>query len=165
MIHRIRAWNPLAGRFFAGYEQRFTFGSATATLGIWSPDASQIVFGYNSGGEYDLYGKLASGVTDEELLLKSTITSSHQLVPRRTLPALSIVQSKLQKGDLWVLPLEGDKKPFAFQRSGFNSDNGQFSPDGRWVAYVSDESGRNEIMSGRSRRLLPRQPRIRAANG
>ena len=49
------------------------------------------------------------------------------------------------KYDLWVLRLDGDKKPFPFLRTGFNENNGQFSPDGRWVAYRSDESGRDEI--------------------
>jgi eukaryotic-like serine/threonine-protein kinase len=46
---------------------------------------------------------------------------------------------------MWVLPLEGDKKPFPFLQTEFNNGDGQFSPDGRWVAYVSDESGRNDI--------------------
>jgi hypothetical protein len=46
---------------------------------------------------------------------------------------------------LWVLPLEGDRKPFPLLQTEFNLRNGQFSPDGRWVAYSSDESGRDEI--------------------
>jgi hypothetical protein len=48
------------------------------------------------------------------------------------------------KAELWVLPLKGDKKPFPFLRTEFGN-NGRFSPDGRRVAYRSDESGRNEI--------------------
>jgi Tol biopolymer transport system component len=49
------------------------------------------------------------------------------------------------KYGLWVLPLEGDKKPFPFLQTEFNETNGHFSPDGHWVAYMSDESGRYEI--------------------
>jgi hypothetical protein len=49
------------------------------------------------------------------------------------------------KLDLWVFPLAGERKPRPFLRSDFNEDWPQFSPDGRWVAYVSDESGRNEV--------------------
>ena len=49
------------------------------------------------------------------------------------------------KADLWVLPLEGGQKPFAFLQGEFNESNAHFSPDGRWVAYQSDESGRYEI--------------------
>jgi len=49
------------------------------------------------------------------------------------------------KSALWVLPLEGDTKPFPFLRTEYNNYGGQFSPDARWVAYTSDESGRSEI--------------------
>jgi dipeptidyl aminopeptidase/acylaminoacyl peptidase len=47
--------------------------------------------------------------------------------------------------DLWVAPQFGDRKPFPYLQSQFNEAEGSFSPDGRWVAYVSNESGRNEI--------------------
>src|SRR5437879_3877443 len=47
--------------------------------------------------------------------------------------------------DLWVLPLSGDKKPFPFLKTPFEEREGQFSPDGNWIAYQSNESGRFEI--------------------
>ena len=47
--------------------------------------------------------------------------------------------------DLWVLPMTGDRKPTVFVNTSFSEWNGQFSPDGRWVAYQSDASGRNEV--------------------
>ncbi len=47
--------------------------------------------------------------------------------------------------DLWVLPMDGDRKPWVFLKNNFNERNGQFSEDGRWVAYQSNESGRMEI--------------------
>ena len=47
--------------------------------------------------------------------------------------------------DLWAQPLEGDRKPFPVLATPFNETNAQFSPDGRWIAYQSDESGRFEI--------------------
>ena len=132
--------------FSRGTSTRFTFGSSSAALGTWSPDGSKIIFGSNAGGAYDLYEKLASGVTGEQLLLKSGDDKWPTSWSRdgRFLFYQSSGRS-VTKGDLWVLPLEGDRKPFSFQSSGFNSDDGQFSPDGRWVAYVSDESGRNEV--------------------
>ncbi len=49
------------------------------------------------------------------------------------------------KSDLWVLPLQGDRKPIPLLRTQFNERSGQFSPDGRWIAYISDESGSDEI--------------------
>jgi len=50
-----------------------------------------------------------------------------------------------QWGDLWALPLEGDRTPFPVVQSAFREQNGQFSPDGRWIAFESNESGRVEI--------------------
>lgn len=49
------------------------------------------------------------------------------------------------KSDLWVVPLDGDRKPTVYVNSEFNETQGQFSPDGYWIAYVSDESGHPEI--------------------
>jgi hypothetical protein len=47
--------------------------------------------------------------------------------------------------DLWAVPLEGDRAPIAVARTPFDDRDGQFSPDGKWVAYDSDESGRPAI--------------------
>ena len=47
--------------------------------------------------------------------------------------------------DLWILPVSGDKKAFPFLKTPFQEQNGQFSPDGKWIAYQSNESGRFEI--------------------
>ena len=47
--------------------------------------------------------------------------------------------------DLWLLPLEGDRKPIPYLQTPFNDTAGAFSPDGRWMAYDSDESGQNQI--------------------
>ena len=47
--------------------------------------------------------------------------------------------------DLWVVPVEGEHKPVVFLKTEFNEENARFSPDGRWVAYQSDESGKYEV--------------------
>jgi eukaryotic-like serine/threonine-protein kinase len=49
------------------------------------------------------------------------------------------------KSDLWIFPLEGDRKPFPFLATESNEGGGKFSSDGRWIAYESDETGRTEI--------------------
>jgi serine/threonine protein kinase/Tol biopolymer transport system component len=124
----------------------FTFGPSNATLGVWSPDSSRIIFGSNRNGVDDLYQKLASGVKGEQLLLKSSenkYPTSWSRDGRFLLYQAS--DPKTTKYGLWVLPFNGDKQPFPFQRTEFNYYGGQFSPDGRWVAYFSDESGRDEI--------------------
>ena len=131
--------------FSRGTSTRFTFGSADTENPIWSPDGKRILFASNPDGHFDLYQKPANGATGEELLLKSDETKFATSVSRdgRFLLYYSI-DPKTQR-DLWVLPLEGDKKPFLFLRTASNESDGHFSPDGQWVAYVSDESGRNEI--------------------
>jgi Tol biopolymer transport system component len=131
--------------FSRGTETRFTFGSANAENPIWSPDGKRVLFASNTSGHYDLYQKATNGATGKELLLKSDETKFATSVSRdeRFLLYYSI-DPKTQR-DLWVLPLEGDKKPFLFLRTAFNESDGHFSPDGQWVAYVSDESGHDEI--------------------
>jgi hypothetical protein len=47
--------------------------------------------------------------------------------------------------DLWIAPTTGDRKPFPFLQTEFSELGGRFSPDGRWIAYRSNESGKNEI--------------------
>jgi eukaryotic-like serine/threonine-protein kinase len=49
------------------------------------------------------------------------------------------------KADIWILPLAGDGRPLAYLTSEFNEGSGRLSPDGQWMAYVSDESGRDEV--------------------
>jgi Tol biopolymer transport system component len=129
-----------------GTSTRFTFGPSGAFLGIWSPDGSRIIFASGPSGAFDLYQKLASGVKDEQLLLKSGENKSPTSWSRDGRFLLyNQSDAKTTTYGLWVLPLEGDKKPFPFLRTEFNNSEGQFSPDGHLVAYVSDESGRREI--------------------
>jgi eukaryotic-like serine/threonine-protein kinase len=126
-----------------GTTTRFTFRSA-GLFGTWSPDSSRIIFASSAG--MDLCEKPASGVRDEEFLLKSSepkypMSWSHE--GRFLLYAMP--NPKTAKRDLWVLPLEGEKTPFPLLSTEFNHRQGKFSPDGRWVAYTSDETGRDEV--------------------
>ena len=128
--------------FARGTSTRFTFGSGYARFPVWSPDGKSIIF---SDSDLALYQKPASGAGDEQLLLKAgdaKFPDSWSSDGRFFL--YSSVGAK-GKSALWVLPLSGDKKPVAFLSTEFDEMRGRFSPDGRWVAYVSDESGRNEI--------------------
>jgi len=131
--------------FSRGTTTRFTFGSATAGYPVWSPDGSRIVFASSRDGGYDLYEKPASGAREEQLLLKSSEGKYPTSWSRDGRFLLYRAVDPKTRDDLWVLPLEGDRKPFPFLCTEFNERCGHFSPDGRWVAYSSDESGREEI--------------------
>jgi len=126
---------------------RFTFGSGTASATpVWSPDSSRIIFRSNRTGVYDLYEKSTAGANDEAVLL----ASSHGKFPTswshdgRFLLYHTVSDPK-RKSDIWVLPLEGDRKPAPLFATEYDESDGRFSPDGHLVAYISDESGRPEI--------------------
>ena len=128
---------------------RFTFGQGNHLVPIWSPDGKRVEFTSNGkGGVNDLYQKPANGSGSEELLFESADGKQ----PDSWSPdgRFILYRSGQNNGDLMVLPLAPDQKttdgkPYAFLSTPFNEQNGVFSPDGKWVAYQSDESGRHEI--------------------
>ena len=89
--------------------------------------------------------KPTSGAGEAELLLRTTNTKGPRDWSRDGRLILFVEQSLETGYDLWVLPLEGERKPVPYLQTQFNEQMGQFSPDGRWVAYTSSESGRGEI--------------------
>jgi len=94
---------------------------------------------------YDLYRKSAGGVGAEELLLKSAQTKLPDDWSRDGRSILFQSLDPKTSWDVWILPLEGDRTPRPVVQTRFNELQGSFSPDGRWIAYVSDESGRSEV--------------------
>jgi eukaryotic-like serine/threonine-protein kinase len=125
---------------------RFTFDPFDHTAPVWSADGRLVYFNSDRNGEWDIYEKPSNGAGDETLLLRSSgtktpCTVSHDgrfLIYAAADPATS-------KFGLWALPLAGATKPFAILRTQANAAQAQISPDDRWMAYISDESGRNEI--------------------
>ena len=128
-----------------GIPSRFTTDPASDSNPLWSPDGSRIVFTSNREGVSNLYQKVASGVGNEEVLLKSSEekwpddwSSDGQFIVYQTF-------NPKTKWDLWVLPMSGDRQPFPFLQTEFNEQQAQFSPDGKWIAYTSNESGAPEV--------------------
>jgi eukaryotic-like serine/threonine-protein kinase len=125
---------------------RLTYDQVRATFPVWSSDGSSLLFGSVRGGKVDLYRKSASGAGDEELWLKSSDADIYATSWSRDGRFLLYTGDNAEtKSDLWLLPLQGDRKPTPLLRTRFNESSGQFSPDGHWIAYTSDESGSDEI--------------------
>ena len=124
-----------------GNPTRFTFDPAAEVYPVWSPDGSRIVFASNREGVFNLYQKPATGAGKEELLLKTDLVKTPTDWSADGRFIIYTVTDPKTKYDLWVLPLFGDQKPFPFLQTEFNEGAGRFSPDGRWMAYASDESG------------------------
>jgi len=111
----------------------------------WSPDGNRIIYNSNEGGVVGLYSKEVAAVGKPELLVKGICFPTDWSKDGRF-----VVYERSETGtnnDLWVLPLLGENKgkPFPFLQSEFEEFGGQFSPDAKWMAYASDESGRDEV--------------------
>ena len=124
---------------------RFTFDAALDRFPLWSPDGSRIVFESNRKGVSDLYQKPSSGAGAEELLVESPqIKVANDWSADGRFVLYHSIDPQTGR-DLWVLPMQGDRKPWVFLKTRFEERASQFSPDGRWVAYMSSESGQYEI--------------------
>jgi Tol biopolymer transport system component len=130
-----------------GIPSRVTFETSVDSTAVWSPDGQRLVFRSNRNGAYDLYEKPATGTGDEQRLFASSDDKipSDWSTDGRVL--LYVNETKETGRDLWALPMQsqGVGTPFPVVRTLFGEDQGQFSPDGRWIAYRTNESGQNEI--------------------
>jgi eukaryotic-like serine/threonine-protein kinase len=124
---------------------RFTFGPGMDVLPVWSTDGKYVVFASNRGGAFDLYRKVSSGTGEEELLLKSNTDKYPSDWSRDGHQLLYYSPGSQGDFDLWIMSLVGDRKPTPFLQTKFDERNGRFSPTGRWIAYVSNETGSYEV--------------------
>lgn len=110
--------------------------------GGWLPGDDDVVVSSNRGGDWDLYTIRARGGGQLEPLLKKPFTQHPQAVSASGV-IIYMERHPVTGSDLWVLTSDGHTSPLVV--TPFNDTSPNFSPDGRFVAYVSDESGRNEV--------------------
>jgi Tol biopolymer transport system component len=129
-----------------GLRTRFTFNQGFERCPVWSPDGSQIVYSSTRNGPMDIYEKLSSGTTEEKLLVASNINKypTDWSPDGRFLLYWSLGDSNTGN-DVWALQMTGELKPIPFAKTAFNEMDGHFSSDGKWVAYVTDESGTDQV--------------------
>jgi eukaryotic-like serine/threonine-protein kinase len=142
-----------------GGKTRLTFDPADDLDCIWSSDGTRIAFTSDRAGQRNIYWKPADGSRPEELLLGGK--DGQQNVDdwsRDGKYLLYDYDTDRAPHQLYVLPLDRDRKPVPFINTPFFTQQGQFSPNDRWVAYRSPETGRNEVFV-QGFNLDPSQPR------
>jgi serine/threonine protein kinase/Tol biopolymer transport system component len=129
-----------------GTPTRFTFDPAIEAVPLWSPDGSRILYSSDREGPLNLYQRAANSAGEAEPLPKND--NNNKLANDWSADGRFILfqaQDQRTNSDLWVLPISGDQKPFPYLHADFSEAQGRFSPDGKWVAYVSNESGKWEV--------------------
>jgi len=113
---------------------------------VWSPDGSQVAYVALRAGSFNIYRRASNGTGDEELLYKGSapMTLTDWSMDGRFLGYFS---TDLTGGALFALPLSGscERKPIEIARSKFQMQTVRFSPDSRFIAYVTNETGRTEV--------------------
>jgi Tol biopolymer transport system component len=131
-----------------GTSTRFAFGSTDDTEPVWSPDSKELAFFSCCEDKSTLHIKSTNEMGNGRMPLEAGFhvpddwsLNGQYILYREGEPT--------GNHDLWVLPLSHGEKPFVFLQSQFNEGLARFSPDGKWVAYVSNESGQDDVYVAR----------------
>jgi eukaryotic-like serine/threonine-protein kinase len=124
---------------------RFTFESTSEHHPVWSPDGSQIAFCSNLGRVENLYSKASNGTGPTATLLKSKNPKCPFSWSSDGKYVAYVEENPNTKNDIWILPLFGERKPYPYLQSNASENSPSFSPNGKWIAYVSNETGKAEV--------------------
>ena len=142
---------------------RFTFNSAAEMAPVWSPDSKQLIFSSSrSGKSNSLYikdingtGKVRPFLSENKFRHKNTIATDWSGDGKYIAFQSQNFENKNSRHDIFIKPLTGGKKPFIFLATDFNEGGARFSPNGKWLAYWSNQSGNYQIyissFSGRNK--------------
>jgi Tol biopolymer transport system component len=129
---------------------RITFNDGEDMVPVWSPDGKQIYFTSNREGPLKVYRLTLDESAEPEFVFgtdRSTFASSVSPDGNRL---LLMSQGETSANDIFILDLERGGEPEVYRNTRFDEEHAVFSPDGRWIAYTSNESGRPEIYIGAS---------------
>jgi Tol biopolymer transport system component len=137
------------GDLTRGVQTRLT-KTASNDHPVWSPDGGRIAFDTNRSHQGDVYVIATNGSGKEEPLN----AGPGQKYPEDWSPGGQFIVENATGADdtrtptIWILPTSGDRKPSVFVRGNASTaifGDSRFSPDGKWIAYASEESGRGEV--------------------
>ena len=128
-----------------GTTTRFTFDPASDGNPVWSPDGSRIAWTSNRGGSEGVWVKASNGAGQDQLFARIGQNSAVLDWSRDGRYLLAQAVDPKTSADLYLVPLEGDHKPQPLLQTPFAEARARFSPDGHWIAYQSNESGRAEV--------------------
>jgi eukaryotic-like serine/threonine-protein kinase len=136
-----------------GVRMRLTFDPGTDNgIPVWSPDGSSLLFSTLRGSKagVGIFRKASNGAGGQELLLPSDRPDREAWATDWSRDGRFLLFSRgdmanNSDANIWALPLIGEKKPILFLHTAAAAYDAQFSPDGRWVAYTSTESGSQEV--------------------
>jgi Tol biopolymer transport system component len=136
-----------------GGSNRFTFDPAPHGNPVWSPDGSQIAWQSRKEGGWEIYRKASNGSGNDELLFKATNFSSMNFTDWSRDGRFILFQATPNGGqtktDVFALPMgpgtSADRQPIAVIQTPASELGAYLSPDDRWIAYLSDETGKQEL--------------------
>ncbi len=113
---------------------------------VWTPDSTHLLYTNDRTGHPDFYMKAVSGSGAEEVVYASRdlFRVPHQFSPDGKYLVYDQMDPQTHR-DIWILPMDQPRTPRVYRKTPFNEQNPAISPDGHWLAYTSDETGRNEI--------------------
>jgi len=128
-----------------GIRTRLSFDPSVDRTPIWSPDGNELAFYSNRSSGRGIYVRFADGTGHARLVVA---TSEGRVFPTDWSPDgqfISYTQVLGGNGDIWFVRADGSEPPQSFVESPFSEWDSRFSPDGRWLAITSEESGREEV--------------------
>jgi serine/threonine-protein kinase len=124
---------------------RLTLESSQEQYGVWTPDGRRVIYASSMAGPANLYWQNSDGTGRAERLTTSLNPQFPQTVSPDGTTLVFREQVTSSNSDLMMVTLQGERRPKPLMATSFNEVNAELSPDGKWLAYQSDESGRDEI--------------------
>jgi serine/threonine protein kinase/WD40 repeat protein len=123
---------------------RITSGAGLESTPLWTRNGERLIF-QSEHPQFDLYWKAADGTGSAEPLITSPFDKRPGTMSRDGKTLIYSEFNPETRNDLWVLPMEGEREPRLWLQTSFNETMPALSPNGKWLAYVSDDSRRNEV--------------------